>query len=47
MNRAKALYTEDRAHWDEMVLRNMANDVSWENSASQYLALYDELSPRA
>ena len=42
--RAKALYNGDRARWNEMVLRDMAKDVSWENSASQYLALYDELS---
>ena len=43
VRRAKALYLEDRGHWDEMVLRDMAKDVSWENSAKQYLALYDEL----
>jgi len=45
VNRAKALYTGDRGRWDEMVLRDMAKDVSWENSAKQYLALYDELTP--
>ncbi len=44
VNRAKELYLTDRARWDEMVLRDMAKDVSWENSAKQYLALYDELS---
>ena len=30
--------------WNEMVRRDMAKDVSWENSARQYLALYDELA---
>ena len=43
VRRAKALYLKDRARWDEMVLRDMAKDVSWEKSAKQYLALYDEL----
>ena len=43
VNRGKQLYLEDRARWDAMVLRDMAKDVSWENSAKQYLALYDEL----
>ena len=27
-----------------MVRRDMAKDVSWENSAKQYLALYEELT---
>lgn len=43
INRAKALYFDDRARWNEMVLRDMAKDVSWENSAKQYLDLYHEL----
>ena len=43
VRRAKALYLKDRARWDEMVLRDMAKDVSWEKSAKQYLALYDDL----
>ena len=41
--RGRTLYLEDRGRWDEMVLRDMAKDVSWANSANQYLALYDEL----
>ncbi len=45
INRAKALYFDNRVRWNEMVQRDMAKDVSWENSARQYLALYDELSP--
>ena len=44
-NRAKTLYFTDRARWDEMVLRDMAKDVSWENSAKQYRNLYLELKP--
>ena len=45
VNRAKTLYFTDRAHWDEMVRRDMAKDVSWENSARQYRALYLQLKP--
>ena len=44
INRAKALYFDDRGRWNEMVRRDMAKDVSWENSARQYLALYEELT---
>ena len=44
-NRAKTLYFEDRERWDEMVERDMAKDVSWENSAKQYRELYLELKP--
>ncbi len=43
VRRAKALYLENRERWNEMVLRDMAKDVSWEKSAVEYLALYDEL----
>ena len=45
INRAKTLYFTDRARWDEMVLRDMDKDVSWENSAKQYRGLYLELKP--
>ncbi|MCF0136032.1 MAG: glycogen synthase [Lachnospiraceae bacterium] len=44
INRSKTFYFEDRYHWDEMVQRNMAKDVSWENSAKQYKDLYLELT---
>ena len=44
IQRARAVYLQDRDRWNEMVRRDMAKDVSWENSARQYLALYDELS---
>ena len=43
INNAKTVYFTDRWHWDEIVQRNMAKDVSWENSAKKYIALYDEI----
>ena len=45
INRAKTVYFTKRDRWDEMVQRDMAKDVSWENSAKQYRALYLELRP--
>ena len=45
INRAKTLYFENRFCWDEMVQRNMAKNVSWDNSAKQYKDLYLELTP--
>ncbi|MBQ7681742.1 MAG: glycogen/starch synthase [Oscillibacter sp.] len=45
INRAKTMYFTERERWDEMVVRNMDKDVSWENSAKQYRALYLELKP--
>ena len=45
INRAKTLYFTDRWQWDEMVQRDMAKDVSWDNSAKQYRQLYLELKP--
>ena len=47
VNRAKELYFGDRGRWDEMVLRDMARDVSWAHSADQYIDLYRELAERA
>ena len=44
INRAKTLYFDNRYHWDEVVQRDMAKDVSWENSAKQYKDLYLELT---
>ncbi len=40
IRRARNLYFEDRGQWDDMVRRDMDRDVSWENSARQYLDLY-------
>ena len=45
INRAKTVYFTDRWRWDEMVQRNMAKDVSWDNSARQYRDLYLQLRP--
>lgn len=45
INRAKTIYFDNRSHWDEVVQRDMAKDVSWENSAKQYKDLYLELTP--
>ena len=45
INRAKTVYFNNRYHWDEIVQRDMAKDVSWENSAKQYKNLYLELTP--
>ncbi len=44
INRAKTHYFTNRWCWDEMVQRDMDKDVSWENSAIQYRALYMELT---
>ena len=44
INRAKTLYFTNRYHWEEVVQRDMAKDVSWENSAKQYKDLYLELT---
>ncbi len=45
INRAKTLYFTERERWDEMVIRDLEKDVSWENSATQYRSLYLELKP--
>ena len=45
INRAKTIYFDNRSHWDEVVQRDMAKDVAWENSAKQYKDLYLELTP--
>ncbi|MGN1275890.1 MAG: glycogen synthase [Floccifex sp.] len=44
INRAKSLYFNNRWCWDEMVQRDMAKDVSWENSAKQYRQLYVDIT---
>ena len=45
INRAKTLYFTAREYWDQMVIRDMQKDVSWDNSAKQYRDLYLELKP--
>ena len=44
INRAKAFYFDQRQYWNEMVLRDMEKDLSWENSAKQYKDLYLSLT---
>ena len=46
INRAKTLYFENRKSWDDMVIRDMNKDVSWEKSAKQYKDMYVVLTPR-
>ena len=46
INRAKTLYFENRVYWDDMVVRDMNKDVSWEKSAKQYKDMYVGLTPR-
>ena len=43
VNYAKTVYFERRKDWDEMVIRDMEKDVSWERSAAQYRQMYDDL----
>ena len=45
INRAKTLYFENREGWDQMVVRDMEKDVSWQNSAKQYRDIYLQLKP--
>ena len=44
VNAAKTLFFTDRWHWDEMVGRDMRKDVSWDQSAVQYMDLYASLA---
>lgn len=46
INRAKTLYFENRKSWDDMVIRDMNKDVSWEKSAKQYKDMYVGLTPK-
>ena len=43
--RAKTVFFTQRERWDEIVVRDMEKDVSWENSAKQYRELYLQLRP--
>ena len=43
IKRSRALYTERRDVWDQMVKRDMEKDVSWDLSARTYMELYEEL----
>ena len=46
INRAKTLYFESRPYWDDMVVRNMNKDVSWEQSEKHYKDMYVGLTPK-
>ena len=46
INRAKTLYFESRPYWDDMVVRDMNKDVSWEQSAKHYKDMYVGLTPK-
>lgn len=46
INRAKTLYFESRPYLDDMVVRNMNKDVSWEQSAKHYKDMYVGLTPK-
>ena len=46
INRAKTLYFESRPYWDDMVVRNMNKDVSWEQSAKHYKDMYVGLTSK-
>ena len=41
--RARSLYGKERDRWNEMVVRDMKKDVSWDRSARQYKELYLQL----
>ncbi len=41
--RAKTVYFTERDRWNEIVVRDMEKDVSWDQSASQYRDLYLQL----
>ena len=43
--RAKTVYFTQRDRWDEIVVRDMEKDVSWDLSARQYRELYLQLKP--
>ena len=42
--RAKTVYFTERDRWNEIVVRDMKKDVSWENSARHYHDLYLQLT---
>ena len=44
INRAKTLYFVNRTSWDDMIIRDMEKDLSWDNSAAKYKDLYMQLT---
>lgn len=47
INRALALYREDRRTWYQVVRAAMKCDYSWKRSAMDYIHVYEELAPKA
>ena len=45
VNRAKTVYFTQKDRWNEIVVRDMKKDVSWDLSARQYRELYLQLKP--
>lgn len=43
LDRAIRDFQQQPEQWAQLVARNMARDWSWQNSATQYLALYDQM----
>lgn len=43
LQRAGEVYTKERASWERLVRRAMAQDFSWTGAASQYMALYQAI----
>jgi starch synthase len=41
VKRAKKIFEQDRKRWEEMVKAAMAEDFSWDQSAKEYLKLYE------
>jgi starch synthase len=45
LQRASEVFTKDRATWDKLQRRAMAQDFSWRGAATQYLELYRSIAP--
>ncbi len=45
VERAAALYREDHAAWERMMVRAMRKNFSWDASAKRYAKLYEGLNP--
>jgi len=47
LQRAGEVYAQQRATWNALMERAMAQEFSWAGAAAQYMALYRELVPDA
>jgi len=43
INKAVALYQQDKTRWTDMVVRIMQQEYSWDHPAQQYIELYERL----